>query len=187
VCTTNGCLVLAQAEANRTLCSGGINDAAVLGDDDFASGDETACGCASWLHEALPVATRFSSSDGLCDFGGTDGFDIAGLTARGAAFGEEREDGAFEGRVRHTGFVAAAIVAAVFDDVPILGPLLAPLEGMAAGLADLFFVRGDALGFVLTVGHRSLMPARAVQKSGDLELAQGRRDTIHLPCRAVEE
>jgi hypothetical protein len=160
---------------------------AVLGDDDFASGDETARGCASWLHEALPVTTRFSPADGLCGFGGTDGLGFAGLTARGAAFGEEREDGGFKGSVRHTGFVAATVVAAVFDDVPILGPLLAPLEGTAAGLADLVSVRGGAFGFVLTVGHRSLMLARAVQKSGDLELAQGRRDTIHLPCRAVEE
>jgi len=113
----------------------------VLGDDDLSLRDETAGGAAGWLHEALPSLPRFESTDDLRGFGRADSF-VA------AAFGEEREDGGFEGCIGFAGLVAAAGVATVLDDVPVLRPLLAPLKGAATGLADLVLVRGCAFGFV---------------------------------------
>jgi len=126
---------------------------AVLSDDDFAGGDEAAGGCAGGFHEALPCSSRFEAADLFGGFGGADGLGLSVLATRRSAFGEEREDGGFEGCIEGAGFVAAAGVAAIFDDVPVLRPLLAPLEGASAGLADLVLVRGDAFGFTFAVGH----------------------------------
>lgn len=118
----------------------------MLGDDDSSSGDE-ATGCsAGRLHESLPVSPGFGSSDLFGGFGGA-----YGLVA--AAFGEEGEDGGFEGYISGSGFVASAGVTAVLDDVPVLRPLLAPRKGAAVGLADLILVRGGAVGFGFAVGH----------------------------------
>jgi hypothetical protein len=141
---------VAEAKADGAFCGGGIYDVTVLGDDDFVLGDEAAGGGSGWLHETLPVAAGFCSTDGLGGFGGADGFVFA---SGGVAFGEKREDGGFEGCVGGAGLVAAAGVAAVLDDVPVLRPLLAPLEGAAAGLADLVLVRCGALGFGFSVGQ----------------------------------
>jgi hypothetical protein len=130
-----------------------IDDGSVLGDDDLVFGDEAAGGGAGWLHKALPVAAGFGSAYGLCGFGGADG--LCFVSGR-VSFGEEGEDGGFEGCVGGAGLVAAAGVAAVLDDVPVLGPLLAPLEDMAAGLADLVSVGSGAFGFGFAVGHGRL-------------------------------
>ncbi len=119
---------------------------AVLSDDDLSGSDESAGGCAGGLHESLPCSSRFVAAYFFGSFGGADG-----LVA--TAFGEEREDGCFEGCVRGAGFVTAAGIAAVLNDVPVLRPLLTPFEGAAAGLADLVFVRGGSLGFTFAVGH----------------------------------
>jgi hypothetical protein len=47
---------LAEAQADGTFCSCGVDDFVVLGDDDLFLGDETAGGGSGWLHEGLPVA-----------------------------------------------------------------------------------------------------------------------------------
>lgn len=126
---------------------------AVLSDDDFAGGDEAASSCAGGLHEALPCSSRFEATDFFGGFGGADGLGFSVLAARGSTFGEERENGGFEGCVGGAGCVTAAGVAAIFDDVPVLRPLLAPPEGTSAGLADLVLVWGDAFGFAFAVRH----------------------------------
>ena len=117
----------------------------MLGDDDPVLGDETARGGTGGFHEALPIATGGLTAYCLRSLGGA-----YGLVS--TAFGEEGEDGGFEGCVG-SGLVAAAGITAMLDDVPVLGPLLAPLEGAATGLADLVAVRGGALGFGFAVGH----------------------------------
>jgi hypothetical protein len=122
----------------------------VLGDDDFACDDETAGSGAGGFHEGLPVATGFGAADKFCGFGGADGF---GIVAVGSAFGEEREDGGFEVGVFFVRVVAAAGFAAEFNDVPVLLVFFLPLDGTAAGLAELVFVRGGEVGFVFAVGH----------------------------------
>ena len=71
----------------------------------------------------------------------------------GIAFGEERENCGLKVGFGGGGFLVAAGVAAMLDDVPVLGPLLAPLEGATAGLADFVFVRGGAVGLGFAVGH----------------------------------
>jgi len=132
----------------------------VLGDDDLALGDEAAGDGAGGFHEGLPVATvglllvagrsRRATGDEFRGFGGADGF--ASVTIR-CALGEEGEDGVFQFGVRNGGFLVAAGVAAVFDDVPVLGPFFLEGEGAAAGLADFFFAWGGAVGFGFAVGH----------------------------------
>ena len=128
-----------------------------LGDDDFSGSYKAAGGFAGRLHETFPVAAiGFSVGEGdggadlLSGFGGADGF---GFASECAAFGEEGEDGGFEGAIGGAGPVAAAGVAAVFDDVPVLRPLLAVFEGAAAGLADFVAVRGGSFGSGSAVGH----------------------------------
>ena len=130
----------------------------MLGDDDLASGGETAGGDAGRLHQGLPIAAGgfvFAAgiaADQLGCFGGADGFGF--VSVRGA-FGEQIEDGGFEGGVLFAGAIAAAGFAAEFNDVPVLLPLLLPLNRTAAGLAELVFMRGGTVGFGFAVGHNS--------------------------------
>ena len=118
---------------------------AVLGEEDFVlCGEAAVCG-AGWLQEYLPVAAggfvfiAGVAADQLCGFRGADGF---GFATVGGAFGKELEDGGFEGGVFFAGVVAAASFAVELEDVPVLLVLLLPLDGAAAGLAELVFVRG---------------------------------------------
>jgi hypothetical protein len=141
-----------------------IDDGSVLSDDDLVFGNEAAGSGAGGLHEALPVAAVLGSTYGFCGFGWADG--LCFVSGR-VAFGEEGEDGGFEGSVGCAGcagVVAATGVAAVLNDVPVLCPLLAPLEGAAAGLADLVFVRGGAFGFGFAVGHDAVMMRRVLSR-----------------------
>ena len=52
--------------------------------------------------------------------------------------------------------VAAAGFAAELEDVPVLLVLLLPLDGAAAALAELVFMRGGAVGFAFAVGHGAI-------------------------------
>jgi hypothetical protein len=67
------------------------------------------------------------------------------------------EDGGFEGGVLFTESVAAAGFGAKFEDVPVAGVLLGPVEGALAGFAEFFFVGGGAVGFGFSVGHQWLL------------------------------
>ena len=74
--------------------------------------------------------------------------------------------------------MAAAGVAAILDDVPILLPLLTPGEGAAAGLAELVGMGRGALGFGLAVRHGAgvlrwhLVEEFYDERPGRLELTQ---------------
>ena len=148
---------LAEAEADGAFGGGGVDDVALLGDDDFSLGDEAAGGGSGGFHEGLPGAGGLfvgaalgSSADEACGFGGADGFVAA---TGGGAFAEEVEDGGFEGVVEFAGLVASAGVGAELDDVPVALPGFSPGDGAATGFADFLFVRGGAVGFGLAVGH----------------------------------
>jgi hypothetical protein len=79
-----------EFEADGAVGCGGVDGAAVLGDDDATLGDEMAgCG-AGWFHEGLPGVRRAAGGCDLsCGFGGADGF------AR-AAGGEQGQDRFFD-------------------------------------------------------------------------------------------
>jgi hypothetical protein len=162
-----------EAEADGTFGGRRVDDCSVLRDDDCSGGCEAAGGGAGGFHEALPVSAdgffaSVESAYGFCGFRGADRFVFA--SERGA-FREEREDGSFEGCVGGAGLVAAAGVATVLDDVPVLLVLFLPLDGTAAGLADLVLVRGGAFGFAFAFGHvGSAMVAGMSQAQSDMKL-----------------
>jgi len=128
----------------------------VLGDDDAALGDETACGGAGGFHQGLPVAAggvgfgAGFAGDEPGGFGGADSFTSVTVYF---SFGQELEDGGFEGGVFFSGAMAAAGFGTIFEDVPVAGVLFGPAEGALAGLAEFFFARGGTVGFGLAVGH----------------------------------
>jgi hypothetical protein len=94
--------------------------------------------------------TGFGSADSFGGFGGADGL----VFAPGyAALVEELKDGGFEGLIGVGGLVATAGFGTVLDDVPVAGLPGRPMDGAAAGLAELVLVRGDAVGLGFAVGH----------------------------------
>ena len=127
-----------------------------MGDDDLAFRNEAAGGSAGWFHEGFPVAAvgvgfvAWVSGD---EFGGFGGTYRPGSVTVCLALGEELEDGGFEGDVFFSSVMAAAGFGAEFEDVPVAGVLLGPVEGAFAGLAEFFFARGGAVGFGFVVGH----------------------------------
>jgi hypothetical protein len=150
------CKFLSESKTDRAFGGGGVDDMIVLGDDDLVLDDETAGGGSCWFDQGLPVsAIEFFFFAGIAcyqlrGFGRADSF---GFVSVGGALGEECEDGLLEFDVGCGGFLIAAGFAAELYDVPVLSPLLLEGERAAAGLADLFFAWGWAVGFGFAVGH----------------------------------
>jgi hypothetical protein len=144
--------ILAETQVDGAFCSGRVDRAVVLGDDDLILSDETTGSNPRWLHESFPVTAcgvgfvAWIASDEFGGFGGTDGFSRA-------TFDQKLEDGGFECSVFFTGLVAAACVRAEFDDIPVAGVLFRPVNEVLAGFAEFLFAWCRAVGFGFVVGH----------------------------------
>lgn len=66
-------------KTDGTLCSGTVDVATVLGDDDAAGGVEAMGGGAGGLHERMPLCVGVGCRDGTGSFGRADGFARASL------------------------------------------------------------------------------------------------------------
>ncbi len=116
---------------------------ALLGDVDEALVDEAAGGSARGFHLLLPGVAAYEAGG----FGRADGL-------IGSSLCEEAKDCGFERLVEGTGAMGAAANAAEPDGIPSALELFAPLDGAAAGGADLRGrLPGPWFGFVSTVTH----------------------------------